>query len=267
MMLPKKGIAMTGILDKHISTLETMRKYPDPLFYRGDLSVLDRPRIAIVGTRKPSPYTRQFTYELARALSRRGVCIVSGAAMGVDAIAHQGAGVDNTIAVMANGLDIRYPAVNAPMIAGIEQSGLVLSQFPDGQRAANWGFVVRNELVVALGDILIVTEADENSGSMRSVEYALKMEKPIYVLPHPLDASRGTNRLLAEVKAKPIYEIDMFADRFGTVPASSIPRDDFFYFCQQTPTFDEAVAAFGDRVYESELMGEVRIENGRIRIN
>jgi len=259
---------MTGILDQHILALESMRKYPDPLFYRGDLSLLERPKVSVVGTRRPSAYTRQYTYDLARALSRRGVCIVSGAAMGVDAIAHQGAGADNTIAVMANGLDIRYPAVNAPMIAGIEQSGLVLSQFPDGQRAANWGFVVRNELVVALGDILIVTEADENSGSMRSVEYALKMEKPIYVLPHPLDASRGTNRLLARGEARPIYDVEVFAGMFGVAPATTaIARDDFFYLCQTHPTLDEVVSAFGDRVYEAELSGEVRIENGRVRLN
>jgi len=245
-----------------------MRKYPDRVFYRGDPALLDRPMISIVGTRKPSPYTRQFTYDLAKALSRRGVCIVSGAAMGVDAIAHQGAGADNTIAVMANGLDIRYPAVNAPMIAGIEQHGLVLSQFPDGQRAANWGFVVRNELVVALGEILIVTEADENSGSIRSVEYALKMGKPIHVLPHLLDTSRGTNRLLADGLAQPIYDIEMFAEKFGIAPTVvSMPRDDFFYFCQKRPTLDETVAAFGDRVYEAELLGEVCIESGRVSLN
>ena len=258
---------MTALLDHVVSELQAMRTYPDPLFYRGDVALLNRPKVSIVGTRKPSPYTRQFTYDVSQALSRRGVVVVSGAAMGVDAIAHQGAGAANTVAVMANGLDIRYPAVNAPMIAGIEQEGLVLSQFPDGQRAANWGFVVRNELVVALGEVLIVTEADENSGSMRSVEYALRMEKPIYVLPHPLDTSRGTNRLLAEGKAHPIYDIEAFANRFGRIPErSDVPRDDFFYFCQQHPTLDEAIHVFGDRVYEAELMGEIVVENGRVRV-
>ena len=258
---------MTALLDLHLPALETMCKYPNPLFFRGNPALLDRPRVSIVGTRKPSPYTRQFTYDLAKALSRRGVAVVSGAAMGVDAIAHQGAGAAHTIAVMANGLDIRYPAVNAPMIAGIEREGLVLSQFPDGQKAASWSFVVRNELVVALGEILIVTEADEGSGSMRSVEYALKMERPIYVLPHTLDASRGTNRLLAEGNAQPIYDLEAFADRFGDAPSTAVMTPDpFFYFCQKRPTLDEAVEAYGDRVYEAELMGEVVIEDGRVRV-
>ncbi len=259
---------MTSLLDHHLSALEAMRKYPDPLFFRGNTALLARPKISIVGTRKPSSYTRQFTYDLSQALSRRGVVIVSGAAMGVDAIAHQGAGAAHTIAVMANGLDIRYPAVNAPMIAGIEREGLVLSQFPDGQKAAGWSFVVRNELVVALGEILIVTEADEGSGSMRSVEYALKMERPVYVLPHALDTSRGTNRLLSEGQAQPIYDIEAFANRFGRVPErSDVPRDDFFYFCQKHPTLDEAVEAYGDRVYEAELMGEIVVEDGRVRVS
>ncbi len=256
----------TSQIEEHISALEAMRTYPDPLYYRGDISLLGRPKVSIVGTRRPSAYTRQYTYDLARALSRRGVCVVSGAAMGVDAIAHQGAGADNTIAVMANGLDIRYPAVNAALIGEIEAKGLVLSQFADGQRTANWGFVVRNELVVALGEVLIVTEADEGSGSMRSVAYAQRMGRPIYVLPHALDRSRGTNRLLAGGAAEAIYDIEAFAGRFGSVPETAMEKDAFFYFCQGHPTLDEAVAQWGERVFEAELSGEIVIADGRIRL-
>jgi DNA processing protein len=252
-------------LMQHLPELEAMRRYPDPLYFRGDPALLERPKVSIVGTRRPSAYTRHYTHELAQALSRRGVCIVSGAAMGVDAIAHQGAGAANTIAVMANGLDIRYPAVNASLIEAIETHGLILSQFAAKMRATQWSFVVRNELVVALGEVLIVTEADEGSGSMRSVEYALKMGKPIYVLPHSLDRSAGTNRLLAEGKAHPIYDPEQFADRFGVVPkVEEMDRDAFFFFCQKRPTVDAAVSAFGERVYEAELSGEIRIENGRV---
>lgn len=103
---------MSQLLKQHIVALEGMKKYPSKLFYKGDLALLQRPKVSIVGTRRPSNYTRQFTYSLAKALSKRGVCVVSGVAMGVDAVAHSGAEEDNTIAVVANGLDIRYPAVN-----------------------------------------------------------------------------------------------------------------------------------------------------------
>jgi len=247
--------------------LETMKKYPKELFYKGNLALLKRPKVSIVGTRRPSAYTRQFTYALAKALSKRGVCVVSGAAMGVDTIAHEGAGASNTIAVMANGLDIRYPVVNQNLIENIENEGLMLSQFNDGFRATGWSFVVRNEVVVALGDILVVTEADLDSGSMRSVEYAMCMDKEIYVLPHRLDESLGTNKLLQEGKAKVIRDIESFAGQFGESVSTKIVKDDFFYFCQNAPTFDETVSKFGDRIYEAELEGLVTIHNGIVRLN
>ena len=103
---------MSSMLTQHIPHLEVMKKYPSTLFYTGNVDLLKRPKVSIVGTRRPSNYTPQLTHELAKSLSKRGVCIVSGAVMGVDAIAHEGVGTNNTIAVVANGLDIRYPAVN-----------------------------------------------------------------------------------------------------------------------------------------------------------
>lgn len=258
---------MSQILTQHIPALDSMKKYPSTLFYKGNLDLLQRPKVSIVGTRRPSNYTRQFTYSLANALAKRGVCVVSGAAMGVDAIAHAGAGADNTIAVVANGLDICYPVVNKSLIEGIEDKGLVLSQFNDGFRATGWSFVVRNELVVALGDILIVTEADLNSGSMRSVEYALKMGKEIFVLSQRLDESSGTNQLLKDMQATAIHNIETFASTFGQIAQDDMEKDDFFYFCQTTPTFDESLKRFGDRVYEAELEGVITIQNGMVRLS
>ena len=258
---------MSQVVSENIPALEAMKKYPKELFYKGNLELLNRPKVSIVGSRNTSLYTQDFTYSLAQSLSKRGVCVVSGAAMGVDAIAHSGAGVDNTIAVVANGVDIRYPAINKSLIEAIENKGLVLSQFNDGFRATGWSFVVRNELVVALGDILIVTEAQLDSGSMRSVEFALAMGKEIFVLAHRINESSGTNKLLLEGKATPIYDVESFAARFGNVSESGIQKDDFFYFCQRTPTFDESLEKYGDRVYEAELEGIITIQNGIVRLS
>jgi DNA processing protein len=258
---------MIASISKHIQALESMKKYPKELYAIGNQSLLERPKVSIVGTRRPSNYTKHFTFMLAQALRKRGVCIVSGVAMGVDAIAHNGANPENTIAVVANSLDVHYPAINRNLIKSIEQEGLMLSQFPSTFKATPWSFVVRNELVVALGDVLIVTEADENSGSMRSVEFALKMGKEIYVLPQRIDESRGTNKLLEEGLAKPIYNIETFADTYGVSPKNDlVEKDDFFYFCQTTPTLDSAVERFNSRVYEAELEGIIAIENGLIRL-
>ncbi|MBU1668353.1 DNA-protecting protein DprA [bacterium] len=254
-------------ISEHIVALESMKKYPQALYALGNQDLLNRPKVSIVGTRRPSDYTRYFTHNLAKALAQRGVCVVSGAAMGVDAIAHHGAGVENTIAVVANSLDVRYPAINRELIKGIEQHGLMLSQFPATFKATPWSFVVRNELVVALGEVLIVTEADEKSGSMRSVEFARKMGKEIYVLPQRLDESLGTNKLLADGLAKPIYDIEAFANRYGVSPQNDgMEKDAFFYFCQSSPTLDDAIAKFGERVYEAELEGLISIENGLVRL-
>ncbi|MEA3491280.1 MAG: DNA-processing protein DprA [Campylobacterota bacterium] len=253
------------IVDFTLTELESMKKYPASLYAKGDLGLLGRPKVSIVGTRRPSAYTRQLTYELAKALSSRGVCIVSGAAMGVDAIAHQGAGVANTIAVMANSLDVRYPSVNRTLIEEIEVNGLTLSQFDPGFKATAWSFVLRNEIVVALGEFLVVTEAAIDSGSMRSVEYALKMEKRVFVLPHRLGESDGTTQLLKDGLAEPIYDIEAFASEFGQAVDDTTIKDDFFYFCQKSPTFDETVDRFGDRIYEAELEGVICIENGLVR--
>jgi len=254
-------------ISENIPALENMKKYPKELYGIGNLELLTRPKVSIVGTRRPSSYTKHFTYLLSQALSKRGVCIVSGAAMGVDAIAHNGAGFENTIAVVANSLNVRYPAVNRLLIEAIEKEGLMMSQFPETFKATPWSFVVRNELVVALGDVLIVTEADENSGSMRSVEFALKMGKKIFVLPQKLDESRGTNKLLSDGLAEPIYDVETFADIYGVSPKNdSIEKDEFFYFCQKSPTLDSAIEQFSNRVYEAELEGLIFIENGLVRL-
>jgi len=258
---------MSQNITETIHELEMMKKYPKELFYKGNLSLLKRPKVSIVGTRRPSAYTRQFTYALANALAKRGVCVVSGAAMGVDTIAHEGAGASNTIAVVANGLDIRYPAVNKNLIENIENKGLMISQFNDGFRATGWSFVVRNEVVVALGDILVVAEAQLNSGSMRSVEFAQKMGKKIFVLPHRLGESSGTQALLTKNEATAIHDIEAFVSTFGCEVSDDVLKDEFFYFCQKCPNVDESIQKFGDRVYEAELEGIITIQHGIVRLN
>ena len=266
-MIHKKEIYVSQNMIETISELNAMKKYPKELFYKGNLDLLQRPKVSIVGTRQPLNYTRHFTYALSRALAKRGICVVSGVAMGVDTIAHEGAGASNTIAVVANGLDIRYPAINKNLIESIENEGLMMSQFNDGFRATGWSFVVRNEVVVALGDILIVTEAELNSGSMRSVEFAQKMGKQIFVLPHRLGESSGTNHLLNRGEASAINNIETFVSSFGAEVDESVKKDAFFYFCQTSPTFDESLKKFGERVYEAELEGIITIQDGIVRLN
>ena len=251
-------------IDFHIQELEDMKKYPKELFFIGDTSLLKRKKISIIGSRKPNQYARHKTQELAKRLSESGVCIVSGGAIGVDAISHNAAGANNTIVVAATGLDKRYPAINKKLIEDVEKKGLVMSQFTQGSPSTKYNFVLRNELVVALGDILIVTYADLNSGSMRSVEYALKTGKEIYVLSHRIGESEATNNLLSEGKAKAIYDITAFVKQFGELSVGDKKSDDFLDFCKQNPSYDETIAKFPSRVFEAELSGEIEIRNGQV---
>jgi len=253
-------------IDFHIEALESMKKYPKDLFFLGNPALLYQKKVAIVGSRKPNQYAREMTRVLAQKLSLAGNCIVSGGAIGVDAIAHKAAGAKNTIMVAATGLDKRYPAINKNLIASIEQEGLVLSQFAEKTPSTKYNFVLRNELVVALGDILIVTYADLNSGTMRSVEYAAAMGKKVYVLPHRIGESEATNRLLLDKKAEAIYDIESFISQFmhksvGVTVEKTTP---FLEFCQTNPSYEEALRKFSAEVFEAELSGLICIKNGRV---
>jgi len=253
-------------LTQTIPELENMKKYPKEIFYIGNLEFLQRKKVSIVGSRRPSPYTKQYTHEIAKKLSQNNVVVVSGAAMGVDAIAHLSAGANNTIGVAGNGLDIRYPVINNQLIQDIEQYGLMLSQFKLGTPSTRYNFPIRNECVVALGDILIVTQADINSGTMRSVEYALKMGKEIYVLPHRVGESEGTNHLLQNNQAKAIYDIDRFIKNICSCTNDCGVEDDFLLYCKTNPTYDEAMEKYPKEVFEYELGGKILVENGLVSV-
>ncbi len=240
-----------------------MKYAPKLLYYKGNLALLDRPKVSMVGSRNPITYTKTQTYSIAQALSQAGICVISGGAIGVDTISHQGAGVSNTIMVAGTGLDKRYPAINEHLIRSIEQEGLVLSQFKAGEPSFKWNFPARNELIVALGEVLIVTQADLKSGTMHSVDFARKMGKPIYVLPHRLGESEGTNALLQKGYAKPLYTIEALLNDLGY--AHTRCTDAFLNYCDGAPLYHEAVERFGDTVFEYECLGKIKVEKGRLK--
>ncbi len=234
------------------------------IHYIGDLGLLRRKRVAIVGSRKPNNYAKTYTHKIAKELACAGIVVVSGGAIGVDAIAHKAAGSASTVMVAATGLDKRYPSINKNLIAEIERSGLVVSQFSQGTPSQKYNFPIRNELVVSLSEALVVTYADSNSGTMHSVRYALQQQKPIYVLPHRLGESEATTKLLRDDFATPIYDIEEFVALFGDMQTKAGTNDPFLEFCAQHPTYEEAVAKFASEVFEYELSGKIEIKNGRV---
>jgi len=253
------------LLIERIEELSSMKKYPITLHYRGNKDLLNKVKISVVGTRKPSKYTRQYIQNLTALCTSYDICVVSGGAMGVDASAHIGAGSSNTIGVLPCGIDIKYPSVNKNLLQDIESNGLLLSQFEEGFKSRPWSFVTRNELVVALGKVLVVGEADLGSGSMRSIEYALEMKKDIYVLPQRLGESEATNKLVEDGKAKVIYNLESFVKQFSEKTIDQTSNEDpFLDFCKSNPSYETAVLEFPERIYEAELYGQIEIRNGKV---
>ena len=253
---------MINKLEHKIDELNSMKKYPNELFFIGNTQLLKKRKISIVGSRHPSQYSQKYTHLIAQGLSQRDIAVVSGAAIGVDSIAHNSAGTNNTIAVVANGLDIKYPAINKKLIEKIEQNGLMVSAYKQGEKARNYTFVLRNEIVVALSEALIVTHADEKSGTLTSINYALKMGKKVYTIPHRIDESKGTQKLLEKGLIEPIYCIETFLNSFAKVKSN---ENSIEKYLKTFPSYEEAIAKYSNEIFELELDGKIIIENGYIK--
>lgn len=164
-------------------------------------NLLESPTVGIVGSRKVSSYGRRATEYFARQLARKGVVIVSGLALGVDSIAHRTCTIEKsqTIAVLPSGLGSIYPASHRGLARQILLSnGTLVSEYEKDERPHKYFFIARNRIIAALSDVLLVTEAAENSGSLYTAEFALEMGKTVFAVPGPIDSpsSRGTNRLI-----------------------------------------------------------------------
>jgi len=244
------------------SALRSMQNVPQCLYYRGNIELLKQKKVSIVGSRKALPYSKEITAQIATKLSRNAIAIVSGGADGIDSAAHRFIDPSMAIAVVANGLDIHYPKCNSALFSQIERKGLMLSQFKEGTKAARWSFVVRNEIVVALGDVLIVAEAEVGSGTMHSINYALKMKKPIYVLPHRLGQSSATHQLVAQKKAIVIEDVDSFVESMGVAVSKSDSALESFV--SGGADLEEVLKRFGDELFEAELEGRVIIKDARV---
>lgn len=167
----------------------------------GNLPYERLPTLAMVGTRKPTTYGREIGYRLAYDLAKQGVVIVSGLALGMDAIVHQAA-VDaggRTIAIMPGGLDRIYPASHRNLaIAILEAGGALISEYEPGTQIYPSNFIARNRIVTAISDGLLVVEATLKSGTMHTAGFALEQGKPVMAIPGNVTSatSEGCNNLI-----------------------------------------------------------------------
>lgn len=199
----RAGIQIVDVADPRYP--ERLRADPDApavLFTLGDLTALEGPRVAIVGTRRCTGTGAGFARELGRDLSVAGVAIVSGLALGIDGASHRGAldAGGRPIGVVGSGLDVVYPARHRDLWARVRADGLLLTEAPLGVRPAAWRFPARNRIIAGLADLVVVVESHATGGSMHTVREAAERGIQVMAVPGSVRVSScaGTNQLLAE---------------------------------------------------------------------
>lgn len=196
-------------------SLSDLASPPIALTAKGDLNLLKAKSLAIVGTRNPTNYGVRIAADFASGFVDRGWNIISGGAYGIDAAAHKGALIAEgaTIAVLAAGLDIIYPAGHTKLFAEIAETGLLISEFAPGVHALPARFLTRNRLIAALGTATVVIEAAFRSGSLRTARDAAEMMRPVMAIPGPITSplSEGCHRLIGERAAEIVTSV---ADAF-----------------------------------------------------
>jgi DNA processing protein len=176
---------------------------PPPVLYAiGRLELLERPTVAIVGTRKASRHGTRAASHLAGAVARAGGVVLSGMARGIDGEAHRAAleAGGDTVAVLGTGVDVAYPRAHVALHRAIAERGLVLSELPPGERADPGSFPRRNRLIAALARVTLVVEAPHRSGALITASHALELGRAVAAVPGPIDTpeSAGSNLLLRD---------------------------------------------------------------------
>lgn len=175
---------------------------PPRLDVLGSLEDGDGLAIAIVGSRRPTPYGMEVAEVLAAELAVRGVTIVSGLARGIDTAAHRGAlaGGGRTLAVLGNGIDVVYPPENRDLIQAIERQGAVVSEFPRGTAPRPYNFPARNRTIAGLALGVVVVEASERSGALITASLAADLGREVFAIPGRVtsEVSRGPHGLLRD---------------------------------------------------------------------
>jgi DNA processing protein len=184
---------------------------PIGLVIKGDPKFLTGNSLAIVGTRNPTQYGVRIAQDFAAGFVDRDWAIISGGAYGIDAAAHKGALIAEgvTVAVIAAGIDINYPAGNARLFAEIAELGCLVSEVTPGTPAIPSRFLTRNRLIAALSNATLVVEAAFRSGSLRTARDAAELMRPVMAIPGPITSpvSEGCHRLIGERAAEIVTSI------------------------------------------------------------
>jgi DNA processing protein len=193
--LQTRGIAVVSILSPRYPPL--LRELWDPpaiLFYRGILPDPEKPLAAVVGTRRPTQGALSQAYRISRELGEAGIPVVSGLALGIDAMAHRGNldGGAPTVAVLGSSPDEVYPGANRMLARRIlSQGGAVLSEYPPGSSPRKWTFPARNRIISGMSRGTVVVEAPAASGALITARFALDQDRDFWVASAGVESPRG----------------------------------------------------------------------------
>lgn len=271
----RNGIGVLTIAD---TAYPTMLRHtdgpPHVLYYRGNLALLSRPAIAIVGTRVTTAYGRHVAETFAAALADYGFTVTSGMARGIDSCAHRGAldRAGGTIAVLGLPVDRIYPPENRQLYRAIEEKGLLLSESAPGTPYHSGMFPSRNRIIAGLSHAVVVAEAPENSGALKTAEIAIGEDRTVFVVPGPVTSprSRGAMALLSDGTASIAVSPDDIIQRFShhVVPGTGDRLEGNGDFAPQQELTEEEQVVYERLLDEpcsiDELSAACGIEAGRL---
>lgn len=179
--------------------------FPLLLYVKGDIGGLNRPFIAVIGTRQPSAYGLKMADKFAQELTDSGYTIISGLALGIDTAAHKAALYKGrTVAVLGSGIDHIYPKENLPLSQIIENKGALVSEYPPFYKPDRSFFPQRNRIIAGMSQGMLLVEAPLQSGSMIAMDKAYKYNRRCFAIPGPVDneSFKGNHTLIKQNKAK-----------------------------------------------------------------
>ena len=206
--------------DVYPECLKEISNPPLKLYYKGNLDLLKEERlIAVVGTRNPSSYGKLCCEYMVKKMTNANITVVSGFAKGIDSIAHKTSLLTDgkTIAVIASGLDIVYPASNLSLYREIEEKGLILSEYEAGVKPFKSNFPQRNRIIAGLSKGTIVVESKNRGGSLITADLALEFNRDVYAVPGDVfsEYSKGCNNLIRDSRAKSLSNINELLEDYS----------------------------------------------------
>ncbi len=228
----KNGIKILTIFSEdYPQKLIDLPDRPLILYAKGDLSLLDKKSIGIVGTRSPSNYGRIVTEKLAGELAQSGLVVISGLCFGIDEISHRKTLEvgGKTIAVVGGGFNKIYPATNTALSEQVAEEGLLLSEYPPSFEPKRYTFPRRNRIIAGLSDGILITEASFKSGTTHTKEFAQEYGKDLFAVPGNINSSKSelTNMLIKTGQADCVISSEDIIKHYGMNKKENVRKSIF----------------------------------------